>query len=156
RGRRWRGSCEKRWGRKLEGISGRDGLSLWRRFRRPRRESCSGSNCGKCRAGRINWSSRQGKKGLSVMAMNLANYVCGAWHAGGGAGEALVDPATGEELARVSSQGVDAKAALEFARNEGGPALRGMSYKQRAELLGKMAEVLAANRDEYFRISLLN
>jgi 3,4-dehydroadipyl-CoA semialdehyde dehydrogenase len=90
------------------------------------------------------------------MAMNLANYVCGEWRAGSGAGEALVDPVTGDELARISSQGVDAKAALEFARNEGGPALRAMSYKQRADLLGKMAEVLAANRDEYFRISLLN
>jgi 3,4-dehydroadipyl-CoA semialdehyde dehydrogenase len=90
------------------------------------------------------------------MTMHLANYVCGEWRAGSGAGEALVDPVTGDELARISSQGVDAKGALEFARNEGGSALRAMSYKQRAELLGKMAEVLAANRDEYFRISLLN
>lgn len=88
--------------------------------------------------------------------MNLANYVCGEWKEGSGPGEALVDPVTGEELARVSSQGVDAKAALEFARKEGGAALRALGYRERAELLGKMAETLAANRDEYFRISLLN
>ncbi len=48
------------------------------------------------------------------------------------------------------------KAALEFARSNGGPALRMLTYRQRAELLGKIAETLAANRDEYFRISLLN
>lgn len=88
--------------------------------------------------------------------MNLANYVCGEWKAGSGVGEALVDPVTGEELARISSQGIDAKALLEFARTEGGPALRAMSYSERAALLGKMGEILAANRDEYFRISLLN
>jgi 3,4-dehydroadipyl-CoA semialdehyde dehydrogenase len=88
--------------------------------------------------------------------MNLANFVCGEWRAGGGAGEALVDPVTGEELARISSQGIDVKAALEFARAEGGAALRAMTYRERADLLGKIAETLAANRDEYFRISLLN
>ncbi|HUL45452.1 MAG TPA: aldehyde dehydrogenase family protein, partial [Candidatus Bathyarchaeia archaeon] len=88
--------------------------------------------------------------------MNLANYVCGEWRAGSGAGEAVVDPVTGDELARISSQGVDARSALEFVRNEGGPALRALSYRARADLLSKMAETLAANRDEYFRISLLN
>lgn len=88
--------------------------------------------------------------------MNLANFVCGEWKTGNGAGEALVDPVTGDELARISSAGVDVAAGLEFARAKGGPALRQLSYTQRAELLGKMGEVLTANRDEYFRISLLN
>lgn len=88
--------------------------------------------------------------------MNLANYICGEWKAGSGPGEPLVDPVTGEELARISSQGIDAKAALEFARREGGPALRAMSYGQRAALLAKIGETLTANRDEYFRLSLLN
>ena len=88
--------------------------------------------------------------------MNLANFVCGEWRAGSGAGEPLVDPVTGEELARISSQGIDIKAALEFARAEGGAALRAMTYRERADLLAKIAETLAANRDEYFRLSLLN
>src|SRR5271170_2172779 len=88
--------------------------------------------------------------------MKLANYVSGEWMVGSGAGEALVDPVTGEELARISSQGVDVKVALDFARVEGGAALRALSYGERAALLGKAAEVLASNRDEYFRLSLLN
>src|SRR5271163_5080962 len=88
--------------------------------------------------------------------MKLANYVSGEWRVGSGTGEALIDPVTGEELARISSQGVDVKAALDFARSNGGPALRDLTYRQRADLLGKIAETLAANRDEYFRISLLN
>ncbi len=88
--------------------------------------------------------------------MKLANYVCGRWQEGAGAGEALLDPVTGEELARISSEKIDVAAMLDFARRRGGPALRALSYAQRAELLAKVADVLAANRAEYFRISLLN
>jgi 3,4-dehydroadipyl-CoA semialdehyde dehydrogenase len=90
------------------------------------------------------------------LGMKLPNYVCGQWMEGAGPGEALVDPVTGEELARISTQGIDFREALAFAREKGGPALRELSYVQRAELLGKVAEVLSANRDEYFRISQLN
>jgi 3,4-dehydroadipyl-CoA semialdehyde dehydrogenase len=88
--------------------------------------------------------------------MKLPNFVCGQWKEGTGAGEPLIDPVTGDELARISSEGVDLSETLEFARREGGPALRQLRYGQRAELLTKMAEVWTANRDEYFRLSLLN
>jgi 3,4-dehydroadipyl-CoA semialdehyde dehydrogenase len=88
--------------------------------------------------------------------MKLLNYVCGRWSEGLGAGEPLIDPVTGHELARISSQGIDLDAALHFARSQGGPALRNLSYVQRAEMLANMADALAANRDEYFRLSLLN
>jgi 3,4-dehydroadipyl-CoA semialdehyde dehydrogenase len=88
--------------------------------------------------------------------MKLANFVSGEWKEGSGAGEPLFDPVTGDELARISSSGVDVEATLAFARSEAGPALGRLTYAQRAELLGKIGEVLTANRDEYFRISLLN
>jgi len=88
--------------------------------------------------------------------MNLQNYLSGDSVAGTGAGEALLDPTTGEELARVSSQDVDIAGALEFARTKGGPALRQMSYAQRADRLAKIGDVLTANRAEYFRISQAN
>jgi 3,4-dehydroadipyl-CoA semialdehyde dehydrogenase len=88
--------------------------------------------------------------------MKLANYVSGKWIEGTGPGETLVDPVTGDALASISSQGVDLEAALAFARTHGGPALRPLTYTQRSEMLAKIAEALAANRDEYFRLSLLN
>jgi len=88
--------------------------------------------------------------------MKLANFVAGQWKEGSGDGEPLVDPVTGEELARISSQGIDAESALAFARTEGGPALARLSYRERAELLAKIGEVLTANRDDYFRISQIN
>ena len=88
--------------------------------------------------------------------MKLANYLAGKWVEGAGPGIELVDPVTGEELARISSEGADLEAALDFARTQGGPRLRQLRYTERAEMLGKIAEVLTANRDEYFRLSLLN
>ncbi len=88
--------------------------------------------------------------------MNLPNYVSGRWSEGLGSGELLIDPVTGDQLASISSQGIDLEPGLQFARAYGGPALRQLTYIQRAELLGKIADVLAANREEYFRLSLLN
>src|SRR5215467_11882971 len=88
--------------------------------------------------------------------MKLPNYLAGHWVEGSGLGTPLVDPVTGDELGRISSEGVDLQTALEFARSQGGPALRQLTYAQRADLLGKIGERLTANRDEYFRLSLLN
>src|SRR5262249_2248488 len=89
-------------------------------------------------------------------SMILPNYVSAKWMEGSSPGVPLVDPVTGDELARISSEGVDLQNALEFARSQGGPALCHLTYAQRADLLAKIGEVLTANRDEYFRLSLLN
>ncbi len=88
--------------------------------------------------------------------MKLANYVGGRWVEGIGAGAPLIDPVTGTELARASSEGIDWPAALAFARNTGGANLRKLGFAERAALLGKMSETLAANRDKYFGIAQAN
>ncbi len=85
--------------------------------------------------------------------MKLKNYVTGQWIEGKGAGTALVNPVTGEELARASTEGVDYRAALDYARRQGGPALRGMSFAERAALIGKIADVLVANKEKYYAIA---
>src|SRR6266700_305105 len=74
------------------------------------------------------------------LRMRLLNSVSGRWTEGLGTGEPLIDPVTGDELARISSQGIDLDAALQFARSLGGPALRNLTYAQRAEMLAKMAD----------------
>ena len=86
----------------------------------------------------------------------LKNFVAGQWVAGSGAGTPLHDPVTGEALVAVSSAGLDLPAAFHFAREQGGAALRALSYGQRAELLKAVAGVLAANRDAYFQIATAN
>lgn len=86
----------------------------------------------------------------------LANYVQGRWQEGTGEGTALRDPVLGSDLAVVCAQGVDMAAAYDFARERGGAALRKLSYAERAGLLAQVAQVLQANRDKYYDISLQN
>ncbi len=88
--------------------------------------------------------------------MKLANYLGGRWQDGGGAGVHLIDPVTNEILATASSDGLDLAAGLTYARDIGGTALRALTYGERAALLGRIAEVLAGKRDEYFAISQKN
>jgi 3,4-dehydroadipyl-CoA semialdehyde dehydrogenase len=86
----------------------------------------------------------------------LPNFFAGRWQTGQGAGTPLFDPVLGSELARVSSQGLDLSEGFAFAREQGGKALRAMSYAQRAAMLGRIVEVLQANRDAYYAISTAN
>jgi 3,4-dehydroadipyl-CoA semialdehyde dehydrogenase len=88
--------------------------------------------------------------------MKLASYVGGKWVEGADEGAALVDPVTGEELARASTTGVDIAAAMAHARDTGGPALRAMTFSERAGLLKAIADALTANRDDYFAIAQAN
>ena len=86
----------------------------------------------------------------------LPNFFAGRWQTGTGAGTPLFDPVLGTELVRVSNAGLDLAEGFAFAREQGGQALRAMTYAQRATMLGKIVEVLQAHRDEYYAISTAN
>lgn len=86
----------------------------------------------------------------------LESMIAGRRMAGTGKGSVLTNPATGESLAWCSSEGVDIGAALEYSRRVGGPALRALSFEARAQLLGKVAEVLAASRDRWLELARIN
>ncbi|MEN9384101.1 MAG: 3,4-dehydroadipyl-CoA semialdehyde dehydrogenase [Pseudomonadota bacterium] len=86
----------------------------------------------------------------------LPNFLAGRWQTGTGKGTPLFDPITGTELARVSSGGLDLNEGFAFAREQGGAALRALTYAQRAAMLGEVVKVLQANRDAYNNISTAN
>ena len=86
----------------------------------------------------------------------LANYTEGRWQECHGKSQPLFDPVLGQPLAAVSAEGLNVGAAYEYARRTGGPALRGLSYAERAALLSRIVQVLQANRDKYFDIALQN
>ena len=88
--------------------------------------------------------------------MRLDSSVGGAWRSGTGEGRPFVDPTTGEELGTVDATGVDIAAALSHARGVGGPALRAMSFEDRAAMLRAIADTLAANREKYGEIARRN
>lgn len=91
----------------------------------------------------------------------VRSYVRGAWHQASEhqASEGwvpLVDPSTEEEIARVSSAGIDFPAVLEFARQRGGPALRSSTYSERGQMLKAMSKALREHRDELLELSRQN
>ena len=83
----------------------------------------------------------------------LRSFVGGRWHTAPDEGIPLHDAVTGEELARVSSTGVDMAAALEYGRGVGGPALRELTFHQRGALLKALASHLREHRDELYALS---
>jgi 3,4-dehydroadipyl-CoA semialdehyde dehydrogenase len=88
--------------------------------------------------------------------IELRSHVAGRWIAGKGRAATLVNPATEEPLATVSSEGVDFGAALAHARDHGGPALRALGFAQRGELLRAMSKAIHAKRDELLGIAIAN
>src|SRR5208282_3246402 len=86
----------------------------------------------------------------------LQSYLSGAWISGTGKTSTLVDPTTEAPVAETSTEGLDLRAALAFARNEGGPALRALTFAQRGELLRGMSRVLHQNRDALIDLAIRN
>ncbi len=83
----------------------------------------------------------------------LRSYVSGAWVTPADEGVPLLDAATGELVARVSSAGIDMRAALEYGRAAGGPALRELTFHQRAALLKALSGYLRERREELWALS---
>jgi 3,4-dehydroadipyl-CoA semialdehyde dehydrogenase len=90
------------------------------------------------------------------MSELLPNFLAGRWQPGHGAGTPLIDPVLGDELVRVDAGGLDLTAGFDFARRQGGAALRALTYAQRGALLASVVQVLQTNRDRYHEIALAN
>jgi oxepin-CoA hydrolase/3-oxo-5,6-dehydrosuberyl-CoA semialdehyde dehydrogenase len=88
--------------------------------------------------------------------LRLKSYVSGGWHEGEGKTAALLNPATEEVLAESGTGGIGFSAALDHARDVGGPALRAMSFGERAGLLQGIYDALFANREEFIELSIAN
>jgi oxepin-CoA hydrolase/3-oxo-5,6-dehydrosuberyl-CoA semialdehyde dehydrogenase len=97
----------------------------------------------------------------------LHSYVEGRWYAPDGAiqgsptqgsgtqgsGTPVHDAVTGETVTEVSSAGIDFGAALAYGRSAGGPALREMTFHERAALVKAAGQLLREHRDELYELS---
>ncbi len=83
----------------------------------------------------------------------LRSFVSGNWVTPEGDGRPVFDAVTGDEVTRVSSAGVDMAAALSYGRSVGGPALRELTFHQRAGLLKALGSYLREHRDELYALS---
>jgi oxepin-CoA hydrolase/3-oxo-5,6-dehydrosuberyl-CoA semialdehyde dehydrogenase len=88
-----------------------------------------------------------------MTAPALESYAAGRWYAAPDEGTPIADAVTGETVVRISSTGLDVPAMLEHARTVGGPALRELTFHQRAGLLKQLALRLMADKDEFYTLS---
>jgi 3,4-dehydroadipyl-CoA semialdehyde dehydrogenase len=86
----------------------------------------------------------------------LASYLHGTWSPGSGSRTPLVNPATEEVLAEVSTGGHDLAAAFSHARQAGGPELAALSFAQRGALLGALAKAIHGAREELIALAVAN
>jgi oxepin-CoA hydrolase/3-oxo-5,6-dehydrosuberyl-CoA semialdehyde dehydrogenase len=83
----------------------------------------------------------------------LQNYVNGEWVTGTGNAADLFHAVTGERIAEASTGGIDFKGMVDYARDVGGPALRRMTFHERALMLKAMAQYLMSRKDEFYLVS---
>jgi oxepin-CoA hydrolase/3-oxo-5,6-dehydrosuberyl-CoA semialdehyde dehydrogenase len=82
----------------------------------------------------------------------VRSYIAGHWFAPE-TGTPVYDAATGEPVAEVSSAGIDFEAALAYGRQVGGPALRALTFHERAELAKGIGQLLRERREELYELS---
>ncbi|MEX2625868.1 MAG: aldehyde dehydrogenase family protein, partial [Ilumatobacteraceae bacterium] len=87
------------------------------------------------------------------MARTLPSYVVDGWVTPDGDGEPVHSAVTGEQLCQVTAAGIDVGAMVRHAREVGGPALRAMTFHDRAAMVKELVGVIAEHKDELYALS---
>ena len=85
--------------------------------------------------------------------MNIQSYVTGKWFSGQSDGARVFNAVNGDFIGNVSSDGMDFGDVLRYAREVGGPALRGLTFHERALRLKALAQYLMERKEEFYEVS---
>ncbi|SBS79673.1 fused aldehyde dehydrogenase; enoyl-CoA hydratase [uncultured Mycobacterium sp.] len=87
------------------------------------------------------------------MSAVLESYLSGKWVAPEGDSIPLINASTGEEVARFASGSLDVASAVAYGREVGSPALRALTFHQRASALKALGKLLMSRKDEFYPLS---
>ena len=85
--------------------------------------------------------------------LDVSSFLAGNWVAPGPGARPIENAVTGDVMARAGNDGLDFDVMLEFARNTGGPALRKLTFHDRARMLKALALALNAEKQSLYDIS---
>jgi oxepin-CoA hydrolase/3-oxo-5,6-dehydrosuberyl-CoA semialdehyde dehydrogenase len=85
--------------------------------------------------------------------MKLGNLAQDRWIEGDGGGKALSSAVSGEPIASITSDGLDFRGMLEYAREVGGTHLRKMTFHERGDMLKALAHYLFEHKKEFYALS---
>lgn len=84
---------------------------------------------------------------------DVSSLAAGQWIGPGQGARLIEDAATGETIARAGNDALDTTGMLDFARRRGGPALREMTFHQRARMLKALAQHLSQHKEALYELS---
>ena len=87
------------------------------------------------------------------MATVLSSYAAGQWVTPTTGLADVPSAIDGRVVARISSAGIDFKAMADYARTVGGPAVRGFTFHERAEMLKALALYLSDRKEPLYALS---
>jgi len=88
-----------------------------------------------------------------MKTQDLLNYARGEWIAGTGDRPQLVSAIDGAPVATTGSDGIDFGAMLDHARTVGGPALRAMTFHERAHMVKGLGLAILAAKEELYALN---
>ncbi len=83
----------------------------------------------------------------------LASFLSGTWQSGRGRSRLIHHAISSEALWEVTSEGLDMAAARQFAIEKGAPALRAMTFIERAAMLKAVAKHLLSEKERFYALS---
>lgn len=84
----------------------------------------------------------------------IKSYVRNEWLTGTGEFEPVHSALTGELVGEVSSGGLNFGEIVDYGRRVGGPALRAMTFHQRAAMIKALAQAIAARKEELYELAI--
>jgi oxepin-CoA hydrolase/3-oxo-5,6-dehydrosuberyl-CoA semialdehyde dehydrogenase len=88
-----------------------------------------------------------------MKTLKLLNYAQDRWYGAEGGLAPVESALTGEVVAETGSGGLDFAAMLDHARQVGGPALRRLTFHERAHMLKALAQAIMARKEELYELS---
>ncbi|SNT05115.1 phenylacetic acid degradation bifunctional protein PaaZ [Antarctobacter heliothermus] len=88
---------------------------------------------------------------MSLLQIN--SFAAGQWVAPGTGAREIENAVTGAVMARAGNDALDVAAMLDYARTTGGPALRAMTFHQRAKMLKALAQHLGQHKQALYDLS---
>lgn len=88
-----------------------------------------------------------------MKTLKLLNYARDRWYGADGGLVPVESAVTGEVIAVTGSGGLDFAAMLDHARKVGGPALRRLTFHERAHRLKALANAIMARKEELYELS---
>ncbi|MGV6850458.1 MAG: aldehyde dehydrogenase family protein, partial [Marinibacterium sp.] len=83
----------------------------------------------------------------------ISSFAAGQWVAPGAGARTIASAITGEPFATAGNDALDVQAMLAHAREVGGPALRRLTFHERAKMLKALAQALSERKQALYDLS---